>query len=543
MIDAYIESCGGINNVNRILSSQGRLIVEVDNSDLLAKSALDNYCVTMSQVSFEIGHNIDSSKLIQLGSEIRNRQLHAVDKLTSPQKCEYRPSWHVAPPTGLLNDPNGFICHQGTYHLFYQWYPFECVHKDKYWAHLTSTDLVNWEVQPLALTPSDWFDSHGVFSGHAVSTPDQLMLYYTGNVRIGEQRDRQTTQCLAISKDGINFQKLGPVVDSLPAGVTAHFRDPKVVKIGDVWWMLVGAQREDLLGRLAVYKSHDLLHWKFDKLYGDDLGDFGYMWECPDLFELNGQLIAVIGPQGIQSCSRHHTVAHHNGFLKAAISEQGELSLSDFKMLDHGFDFYAPQTLETPDGRRVLTAWMGLPDEINQPTVDNGWLHQLTLLRQLTLVDEKLIQQPIKELEALRSTLEEFELEYSSRDLKTKAFELHVELEWGSKLSLFKDSENECSILLDKSSQTLLLDRSNTLLREGDCIRELKLDSETVSFQILADNSSLEIFINGGEFVMTSRVFTPERATHLALDGKAKFLFWPLSSAKIGLKDNNPIAI
>ena len=91
-----------------------------------------------------------------------------------------------------------------------------------------------------------------VFSGHAISTPEQLMLFYTGNVRIGEQRDRQTMQCLAVSKNGIDFEKLGPVISQLPEGVTPHCRDPKVIKVGTQWWMLVGVQRQDLVGRLAV---------------------------------------------------------------------------------------------------------------------------------------------------------------------------------------------------------------------------------------------------------------------------------------------------
>ncbi|WED29740.1 glycoside hydrolase family 32 protein [Vibrio sp. DW001] len=536
MLDAYIENCGGISNVNRILSTQGRLILEIDNDEWLSEGLTGRYCSSMSQVSIDIRDKIEPSEFIRIGTEIRKRQLDAITKLGNPKKCEFRPDWHISPPMGLLNDPNGFIYHGGTYHLFYQWYPFGCVHKDKFWAHLTSTDLINWQQQPVALTPSDWFDSHGVFSGHAISTPQELMIFYTGNVRTGPERERHTTQCLAVSTDGISFEKLGPVITGLPEGVTSHCRDPKVIKIGKEWWMLIGVQREDLVGRLAVYKSYDLHHWDFDKLYGDELGNFGYMWECPDLFELDDQLLAVIGPQGIQSDSHYHTVAHHNGFLKASISEQGELSMSDFTNLDHGFDFYAPQTLETPDGRRVLTAWMGLPDEINQPSVDSGWIHQLSSLRELTLADGNLIQKPIKELEALRSSLLEFELNNASLDLKTKSFELQVELAWGSELSLFKDSLNECLISLDESSKTLFLNRVNTLIREGDTIRERKLNSDTVTLQIMADNSSIEIFINGGESVMSSRIFTPATATELALKGRATFRFWQLSSAKLGIK-------
>jgi beta-fructofuranosidase len=140
----------------------------------------------------------------------------------------------------LLNNPNGFIYHQWQYHFSYQWHPYPWVHKDKYWAHLTSKDLVNWQWQPVAFTPSDWFDSHGVFSGHAVSHYDRLMLFYTGNTRVGEQRDRHITQCLATSTDGLHFIKHGPVVPELPPGVTAHYRDPKIIRYHDRWLMLLG---------------------------------------------------------------------------------------------------------------------------------------------------------------------------------------------------------------------------------------------------------------------------------------------------------------
>lgn len=531
MLEAHIEMCGGISNITRLLFSNRSIILEVQEPRLLANEVVENYNDTLSQVHFVADSTLQLDQLARIGSEIRAKQLTAITPFESSRDCDFRPNWHISPPSGLLNDPNGFIYHNGEYHLFYQWSPFVCEHKDKYWAHLTSKDMVSWQTQPVALTPSDWFDSHGVFSGHAISTPEQLMLFYTGNVRIGEQRDRQTMQCLAVSKNGIDFEKLGPVISQLPEGVTPHCRDPKVIKVGAQWWMLVGVQRQDLVGRLAVYKSEDLLTWSFDKLYGDELGDFGYMWECPDLFELNGQLIALIGPQGLQADSPHHTVPHHNGYLKAAISSNGELSLEQFRTVDHGFDFYAPQTLETPDGRRILIAWMGLPDELDHPTVDNGWLHQLTSLRELTYANDHLVQVPAKEVQELRLSLVPFSLNNSYKDLKTKSFELQVELEWGSTLSLFKDSDYECRIILDEQTNTLTLDRSRTLIREGDTIRQLALNGDKVKLHILADSSSIEIFINDGDYVMSSRVFTPAAATLLALSGHATFQFWPLTSS------------
>ncbi|MEI8633163.1 hypothetical protein P4S72_16290 [Vibrio sp. PP-XX7] len=187
------------------------------------------------------------------------------------------------------------------------------------WAHVSSPDLVNWTEHPVALTPSDWFDSHGVYSGHAVQHDDQLMVFYTGNVRIGEQRQRMTYQCLATSTDGLNFYQARAVIETLPPNVTAHCRDPKVLRHGDHWLMFLGAQLTSGLGRLASYRSEDLINWEFSGIYGNELGDFGYMWECPDLIEVDGQLLAIICPQGIPSNSPHYQIPHHNGYLKSDI--------------------------------------------------------------------------------------------------------------------------------------------------------------------------------------------------------------------------------
>ncbi|HEY5715333.1 MAG TPA: glycoside hydrolase family 32 protein, partial [Psychromonas sp.] len=474
-----------------------------------------------------------ATQLLEAGKLIAKQQLQAIQPYTTPVECEHRPAWHISPPQGLLNDPNGFIYHQGQYHLFYQWYPYACAHKDKHWAHLTSKDLINWEWQPVALTPSDWFDSHGVFSGHALSQDDQLMLFYTGNVRIDEQRNRHTTQCLATSTDGIHFTKHGPVVPELPPGVTPHCRDPKIIRHNDRWLMLLGAQREDQQGRLAIYQSEDLKTWSFLALCGDELGDFGYMWECPDFFTLNNQDFIVLGPQGIKSSSKHHSIDHHNGIVKAKLDANGKALLSDFQNLDHGFDFYAPQSLQAPDGRRIMSAWMGLPDEADHPSVDNGWIHQLTTPRELSYVDGRLIQKPLRELQQLRGQAIAVAQDLSCFDLHSKSFELNLSMQWGSSLRLYQSEQGYCEIRLDKASRTLFLDRANTLIREGDTVRELALpDSELLQLQILADTSSLEIFINNGEAVMSARVFTAKDATQIGIEGNVQIeSAWLLNKA------------
>lgn len=518
----YFSLCGGKNNITRVLAPEDKLIFSVAEIDLITLGEYP-YEVTNVlgeyQLVFDRPESISRNELLEIGQVIADRQQSRLTKRTIPTECPYRPEWHISPPSGLLNDPNGFIYHNGEYHLFYQWYPHACQHKDKHWVHLTSTDLINWSWQSVVLTPSDWFDSHGVFSGHAVSHNEQLMLFYTGNTRIGQQRDRHTTQCVAVSSDGRNFVKRGPVISELPDGVTPHIRDPKIIRHNQEWLMLLGAQTTELKGRIALYRSNDLENWQFDGLYGAELGDFGYMWECPDMFILDEQHYLIIGPQGIQSFSPHNTVPHHNGIVKANWNNQQGIDFGEFAYLDYGFDFYAPQTMLTPDGRRILCAWMGLPDEVDQPSVENGWIHQITAMRELSVKEGKLIQWPIGELDRLVASQCRIELTNEPYDLKTKSYDLSIELEWGATLNLFEGSEHKLIVHADMEKSRLILDRSNTLNRAQDTIRELPVQSERINLRILADNSSVEIFVNHGDAVMTSRVFTASDATGISLHG------------------------
>ena len=136
------------------------------------------------------------------------------------------PDRHLAPSVGLLNDPNGFIQHNGVYHLFYQWNPLGCDHRNKCWGHWQSIDLVHWEHQPLAPAPGACYDSHGCYSGSAVVAEDKVTLIYTGNVKFPDG-SRTAYQCPAQASDRGEYRKLGPVLP-LPEGYSGHVRDPKV---------------------------------------------------------------------------------------------------------------------------------------------------------------------------------------------------------------------------------------------------------------------------------------------------------------------------
>ncbi|RQW65114.1 glycoside hydrolase family 32 protein [Vibrio viridaestus] len=520
----FIRLAGGVKNVLRVLLPHNQVALCINDVTLVSNDL--PLGVTLEKVLDET-HLVSSGSveptpvdLLNLGKEI-DTNLREKASLCFKQKASaYRPGWHVSPPQGLLNDPNGFIFHQGKYYLCFQWYPFECIHKDKYWVQMSSDDLINWNRESIALTPSDWFDSHGVYSGHAVSREDGIMVFYTGNTRIGDDRIRQTTQCAAITKDGKHYDKLGPLIPQIPLGVTEHIRDPKVIFHEDKWWMFLGAQTTDLKGRLAIYTSSDLLEWDYKGLFGQELGDYGYMWECPDVFKLDGQYYLAFSPQGIEPDSSYNTLPHQNRIAPIEFTNKGGITIGQPVTLDYGFDFYAFQSTETSDSRRVMIGWMGLPDEVNQPSCDDGWIHQFSLPRVLCMENGILKQQPCVELERLRGEKIDFPCIAGTHELKTKQFDLSLKLKAGGEIQLFADDTFHTTLRYEPDEHRLVWERANTELRESDTTREAPAAGDWVELRILADNSSLEIFINDGEAVMTGRVFTPATATRLILDNQ-----------------------
>ncbi|MBB5324067.1 beta-fructofuranosidase [Anoxybacillus tepidamans] len=471
-------------------------------------------------------------------SAIEQRQIQLaqmeIEKYRSIVEADpYRLSYHLMPPVGLMNDPNGFIHWNGAYHVFYQWMPFKTGHGAKFWGHYTSCDLVHWKLEPVALAPSEWFDKNGCYSGSAVDNHGLLTLFYTGNVK-DEDGNRHTYQCMAVSENGIDFVKKGVVV-TLPDGYTAHFRDPKVWKKDDDWYMIVGAQSESLDGKAVLFRSKNLTQWEYlGAIAGGkqkQLGEFGYMWECPDLFELDGQDVLIVCPQGLQAKGMHYQNVYQAGYFVGRLNyETAEFVHGSFTELDRGFEFYAPQTTLDAKGRRLLIAWMGVPDqdEEKHPTIQQRWIHALTLPRELRLIDGKLHQVPVEELQKLRKNEiaytnvtvanEEISLEGISGNVIELKFDIH-QLEGMIEMQI----RNNARLIYHHDERVLTLERKsfvNGLTEKRQCRLE-----HLLSLHIFLDTSSIEVFVNGGEEVFTARLF-PYPSNHsivIAANGKCIF--------------------
>lgn len=436
----------------------------------------------------------------------------------------YRLNYHIMPPAGLLNDPNGFIQFDGDYHLFYQFNPFDTSHGAKFWAHLKSDDLVDWQELPLALAPAQSYESHGCYSGSAVNDRGTLTLIYTGNVK-DKNDNRETYQCLALSEDGINFEKLGPVIENQPDGYTRHFRDPKVWKRDDNWYLVIGTQNTEKKGRVLLFGSEDLKDWQLIGEIADSKindSDDIYMWECPDLFTLKGKEILIGSPQGMKAAGDLYNNIYQSGYFVGNLNYQtGEFNHQNFIELDRGFDFYAAQTTVDQKGRRIMTAWMGVPDQPeNYPERSNGWVHTMTVPRVLELNQEnKLIQKPAAELKKLRSE----EINYHDLKLKNEKLELDsvngdsLELivdfkdlnasSFGVELRVSEDGSQKTVITYNSKKEKLTFDKSKSGRGEAG-IRSCYLkDSNRVKLHFFIDTSSIELFVNDGREVFSSRVY------------------------------------
>ncbi|SHJ68962.1 glycoside hydrolase family 32 protein [Tepidibacter formicigenes] len=450
----------------------------------------------------------------------------------------YRLKYHIMPPVGLLNDPNGFIHFSGEYHVFYQFHPFNTSHGLKYWGHYKSNDLINWESMPIALCPSNWYESHGCYSGSAINNDGVLTLMYTGNVK-DDKGNRETYQCIATTEDGVNFKKniYNPVIYNQPDGYTRHFRDPKVWKYKNMFYMVIGAQNIKEEGRVLLYKSNNLLNWKLvGEIAGSNinrLNDFGYMWECPDLFELNGKDILIVSPQGIKPDGDLYNNIYQSGYFIGELNyKSGEYNHSEFIELDRGFEFYAPQTTLDEKGRRLLIAWMGLPEEEEHPTVKHNWIHCMSLPRVLELKNNKIYQRPVEELKKLRKSEisykdvkienEEIELDKIYGDVLELLIEIKEEdaLEYGIKLRCSNDNREETIISYNKIDKKITLNR-NKSGKGYKGIRRCRLEnSDILKLNIFMDTSSLEIFINNGEEVFSSRIYPDKESLKIKFFAK-----------------------
>lgn len=427
-------------------------------------------------------------------------------------KDAWRLQYHLMPESGWLNDPNGLCQIQGIYHIYYQYSPFDVEGKTKLWGHMTSKDLCTWKQEEPVLFPDSPYDDRGVYSGSAFLKDDTVHYFYTGNVKLTDREDydyihagRLQNTMHVTSKDGYSFSEKTLLMSNgdYPSDMSCHVRDPKIYQKENQYFMVLGARDKQNQGCVLVYESTDLKDWHYLKrIQGKQ--SFGYMWECPDLFDLDGHQVLMTCPQGIQPQGYAYQNVHQCGYF---LTEGDFLATSiceNFHSLDCGFDFYAPQTFLDDKGRRILIGWMGLPDiPYTNPTTAHGWQHALTIPRVLHVRNHQIVQEPIEELKNLRMDEKACKVsELSNLNIIERVYEMLIEITDAQDFTL--QLRNMTTLSYQREKQLLTL----SMGENGYGRDERSLPIQTLSrLHIFSDTSSLEIFINDGENVFTTRVY------------------------------------
>lgn len=462
----------------------------------------------------------------------------------------YRPQYHFTPAEKWMNDPNGLVYNEGVYHLFYQYYPGGTVWGPMHWGHAVSTDMVHWQHKPIALFP----DVNGfIFSGSAVidknntsgfgkdgKVPLVAIFTYFSMAKEKAGRSDNQTQGIAYSLDnGESFTKYAgnPIIDNTEL---KDFRDPKVFWHDETSSWIMALVAGD---HVKFYRSENLKKWDFISDFGKERGAHGGVWECPDLFPLKVDdsdeekwiLLVSIGNGGPNGGSgTQYFIGDFDG--TTFTSEQKE-----FRWLDWGTDNYAGVTYnDTPNGNRIFIGWMSnWQYAVSTPT--KNWRSAMTLPRKLSLKKYGktygLVNYPLDQVDELSMPGKNQKILLDAGQKKELAFEAlnqskvtFLTKNRDFKIAFSNDGEEKFTITFDPVSKLAIANRTQSGLVDFQNdfgsklhymdIKELPEDIFEVKFYF--DRSSVELFLNKGQFAMTEQLFPTKKYTKLSIENTGK---------------------
>ena len=371
-----------------------------------------------------------------------------------------------------------------------------------HWGHAVSDDLVSWEHKDIALFPSKSADRNGCFSGSAVEHDGKMYIYYTGvryltedpeDIHTCPEDNFTSSQMMIISDDGERFDNMNrksiavePIEDT-SIGSRSDTRDPKVWRGKNAWYMVVGSTSADK-GRLLFYKSTDLMNWEYVNFTSRD--DLGFMWECPDYFEVDGTQVLIVSPMGISDVGYQNlSVCMTVGFDE----ENCEMKIPDkYNMLDHGLDLYAPQSTTDAAGRRVMVAWARMPEPD-----ERGRNGMFCIPRVVSVKNSHIFFSVHPNIE------KQFSRRISGISAADKAgYRVSLDINDGERVDIG-------GYIISRAGQKIRADRSKVFRGHN----EIKTKFETpeiigdIHLDIYVDENLIETYINGGEYVLSNVVY------------------------------------
>ncbi len=463
------------------------------------------------------------------------------EKKYGPYVAEELPKFHVTGAIGWINDPNGFAPYKGEYHLFFQYHPYDVKWGPMHWGHVKTTDFVRWERLPIAMAPDADYDKGGCFSGGAVEMPDgRHLLMYTGvrNQRLKNGKiESFQTQCIAIG-DGVNYEKYegNPVIraEDLPEGGDVHdFRDPKIWREDGKYRCVIGNRTADTSGSILLYESADAVHWQFVSKVASCHNRYGKMWECPDFFSLDGKDVLITSPQEMSAVGLEFHPGNANICIIGRFDREiNHLIRENTQAIDYGLDFYAPQTLEAEDGRRIMIGWMQNWETVGSHLPNQQFMGQMTVPRELSVRDGRLCQVPVRELERYRGSRTSYKNvmitgEASLPGVNGRYLDMTVTVRPGNESTMYKwfkinvarDGERYTSIRFKPETNILRVDRTQSGL---PCdivnVREFPVATKDkkLKLRLIMDRYSLEVFVNDGEQAASFVIYTPLEASSIS---------------------------
>ena len=412
---------------------------------------------------------------------------------------ESRPAFHFSNPVGWMNDPNGFSDYKGEHHLFFQYYPYATHWDSMHWGHAKSTDFIKWEYLPTALAPDQDYDNSGVFSGSAIEDGEKQILIYTGveekAAPNGEKCIRQN-QCVAIG-NGVEYEKIenNPVVTAnmLPEGSSLEdFRDPKVWKENGKYYMVAGSRHSDGSGQIALFCAEKLEKWEFAGILDRSEHKIGRMWECPDYFEVDNRQVVIFSPMQLFKDGKAEDA--QTVCMQVKFDEKTcQMELPDeYQFMDYGMDLYAPQSTLDEEGRRILTAWLRMPEP-----VDGKWQGMMCIPRVVEAKENHIYFRVHPNIQAAYTR--EISAPYEADE---SGYRVRFSLKDGEKVNIggyiiYREGSRICT---DRSS----LYRKFTNHRVQFITPELK---EGFELEVYVNPNLIEVFVNDGEAVISNTVY------------------------------------